>query len=157
MSSGCHDDINIEELEGDMVMYDDAIDMLMKVALQQEQYPDAPAPKAMQASQARGNKCQLPHSTAAANNHLFKRLCLNSPHPIIFGGQDCTLIWSGDGLMLIVDGEDPKCNCAPHHIKGAIFPLGTRYSFSHENGMKKWPSTTLELWAKLVKETDQIA
>ena len=72
--------------------------------------------------------------------------------------RDGTLVWSGDGLMSVVDKKDPKLRiCAPHHCKGAIHPRGAVCSFIHETNVEKWPATTFEHWAKLVNETDQLA
>ena len=72
--------------------------------------------------------------------------------------RDGTLVWSGDGLMPVVDEKDPKLRiCAPRRRKGAICPRGAACSFIHETNVDKWPATTFERWAKLVNETDQLA
>ena len=72
--------------------------------------------------------------------------------------RDGTLVWSGDGLMPVVDKKDPKLHiCAPCHRNGAICLHGAACSFIHETNVDKWPATTFERWAKLVNETDQLA
>ncbi len=164
MSSGRHADINTEKLEEAMVMYEDAIDTLKKVATATGTVPGCTlaqnhASKKVKESHAKENKRQTPHSSVAVTNRPGKKpRDSTAPLPSSLEDRDGTLIWSGDGLMPVVDEKDPKLRiCAPRHRKGAICPRGTACSFIHETDVGKWPATTFERWAKLVNETDQLA
>lgn len=164
MSSGHHSSINIEKLEEAMVMYDDAIDTLKKVATATGTVPSCTlaqnyASKKAKESQAKDAKRQLPSGTTGSTTRPVKKLRESSmPLTSSLEDRDGTLVWSGDGLMPVVDEKDPKLRiCAPRHRKGAICPRGAACSFIHETNVDKWPATTFERWAKLVNETDQLA
>ena len=72
-----HADINTEKLKESMVMYEDAIDTLKKVATTTGTVPGCTlaqnhASKKVKESQAKENKCQTPHSSVAVTNHPGK-------------------------------------------------------------------------------------
>jgi hypothetical protein len=147
-----------------MVMYDDAIDTLKKVATATGTVPSCTlaqnyASKKAKESQAKDAKRQLPSGTISSTTRPVKKLRESSiPLTSSLEDRDGTLVWSGDGLMPVVDEKDPKLRiCAPRHRKGAICPRGAACSFIHETNVDKWPATTFERWAKLVNETDQLA